>query len=167
MRRHLICAKTFASPVIEQKILNHISPDWTKNSRVLSKENHYNIEKNDDLAAVMGERIGVKFATQCIDVERRLKLFPDNLEYDTILTVQPINWSKTEVIWSARATNGPSFEVMCGQNKKLDENGMTGDTVIPWVKEIKYLGYVITPKCGCGNMIKKTKCESAAKSMHG
>ena len=110
----------------------------------------------DDLAAVVAGRIGVKYTIQCIDLERRLKLFLDNLEYYTILTIQPISWLKTEAIWSARANNGPRFKIRCGDNKRMGDERMTGDIEVPWTKELKYLGYVITPKLGFGNMIRKT-----------
>ncbi|CAF4285571.1 unnamed protein product [Rotaria magnacalcarata] len=75
----------------------------------------------DDLAAVLAGSIGMKFTAQCLDLERKLKLFFEQLEIYAILSVQPINFSKTEAIWSARAIGGPKFELTCGEKK------------IPWV----------------------------------
>jgi hypothetical protein len=50
----------------------------------------------DDLAAIVTGQIGLKFSEQCLDVEKRLKLFYEHLEYYCLLTVQPINYNKTE-----------------------------------------------------------------------
>ena len=55
----------------------------------------------DDLAAAIAGNIGSKFRNQCLELERKLKVFIDNLEYYAILTVQPVNFSKTEALWSA------------------------------------------------------------------
>ena len=52
----------------------------------------------DDLAAVIVGNIGSKFRNQCLDLERKLKIFIDNLEYYAILTVQLVNFSKTEAL---------------------------------------------------------------------
>ncbi|CAF3942514.1 unnamed protein product, partial [Rotaria sp. Silwood1] len=57
----------------------------------------------DDLAAVLADRIGIRFTDQCIDLERRLQKFLDDLEFYSILSVQPINYSKTQAMFSARA----------------------------------------------------------------
>ncbi|CAF2036101.1 unnamed protein product [Rotaria magnacalcarata] len=65
----------------------------------------------DDLAAVLGGRIGDKFTSQCINLEKRLKRFLDDLEFYSILTVQPINLTKTEALWSARAIGPPKFDI--------------------------------------------------------
>ncbi|CAF4759247.1 unnamed protein product [Rotaria magnacalcarata] len=67
----------------------------------------------DDLAAVLGGRIGDKFTSQCINLEKRLKRFLDDLEFYYILTVQPINLTKTEALWSARAIGPPKFDIRC------------------------------------------------------
>ncbi|CAF1480874.1 unnamed protein product, partial [Adineta steineri] len=88
----------------------------------------------DDLAAVVAGQIGLKFSIQCIDIEKRLKLFCDQLEYYCILTLQPINYTKTEALWSTRAPFSPQFDIILG-----------GHT-IKWTKEFKYLGYYITPR---------------------
>ena len=44
----------------------------------------------DDLAAVIADNIRSKFRNQCLDLERKLKIFIDNLEYYAILTVQSV-----------------------------------------------------------------------------
>jgi hypothetical protein len=98
----------------------------------------------DDLAAVIAGRIGVKYSEQCLDLEKRLNKFFVNLEYYSLLTLQPINYSKTEAMWSARAILNPKIEIKCG-----NEN-------IEWTKSYKYLGYWISQKLGWGLMIKKT-----------
>jgi hypothetical protein len=71
----------------------------------------------DDLAVVIGGRIGVKYPLQCLDVERKLKQLFDHLEYYTVLTVQPINYLKTAWMWSTRVVILPKFEVYIGENK--------------------------------------------------
>lgn len=98
----------------------------------------------DDLAAVVGGRIGDKYSQQCLDLECRLKSFTDALEFYATLSVQPINYEKTECLWSARAIGNPKFEIVIGENK------------VKWTKEFKYLGYWITPKIGWNNMISKS-----------
>ncbi|CAF4371217.1 unnamed protein product, partial [Rotaria sp. Silwood2] len=57
----------------------------------------------DDLAAVVAGQMGIRYTDQCIDLERRLHSFFVHLEYYSALAVQPINYSKTQVMWSARA----------------------------------------------------------------
>ncbi|CAF3816667.1 unnamed protein product [Rotaria sp. Silwood1] len=57
----------------------------------------------DDLAAVLAGQIGLKFTEQCVDLERRLQKFFEQLEFYSILAVQPINYSKTQFMFSARA----------------------------------------------------------------
>ena len=63
----------------------------------------------DDLAAVIAGNIWSKFRNQCLDLERKLKIFIDNLECYAILAVQPVNSSKTEALWSARAIGSPKY----------------------------------------------------------
>lgn len=89
-----------------------------------------------------------------------MKLLLDNLEYYATLNVQPINWTKTEALWSARAIGNAKFEIKCGDGKESDKESlgkMSGEITVRWVKEYKYLGYWITPKLGFSNMIHKTK----------
>ena len=88
--------------------------------------------------------IGMKFSSQCPDLERKLQLFYENLEYCSDLTIQPINYSKTEAAWSARAIGSPQIEISSSNHK------------IQWIKEFKYLGYRITPKLGFGVLLKRT-----------
>ena len=65
----------------------------------------------DDLATVVAGNIGSKFTKQCLDLERKRKIFIDNLEYYAILSVQRVNFGKTEAVWSARAIGPPKFEI--------------------------------------------------------
>ncbi|CAM4749027.1 unnamed protein product [Rotaria magnacalcarata] len=95
----------------------------------------------DDLAAILAGNIGSKFTSQCIDLERKLKIFLENLEYYSILTSQPINYNKTEGLWTTRAVGAPRCDISIGENK------------IKWAKKFKYLGYWITPKLGYGTII--------------
>ncbi|CAF1319634.1 unnamed protein product [Rotaria magnacalcarata] len=71
----------------------------------------------DDLAAILAGNIGSKFTSQCIDLERKLKLFLENLEFYSILTSQPINYNKAEGLRSARAIGAPKFDIANGENK--------------------------------------------------
>ena len=99
----------------------------------------------DDMAAIVAGDLGRKFSLQCIELERKLKIFFDKLEYYTILTAQPINYDKTEAMWTARAIGNPKFEITAK------------DKQITWVKNFKYLGYWFTPKLGFGLTIEKCK----------
>ena len=101
----------------------------------------------DDLAAVLAGRIGEKFTEQCIDLERRLQAFLEQLEFYSILAVQPINYSKTQGVFSARAVcyPNPMPRFACG------------DHTLEWVSSFKYLGYWLTTKLGWGNIINKTR----------
>ena len=98
----------------------------------------------DDLAAVLAGQMGIKYSKQCLDLEKKIKVFLDNLDYYCLLSVQPINYEKTEGLWSARAIGAAPFEI------EREEN------IIKWCKEFKYLGYWISPKLGWENVIKKT-----------
>ena len=102
----------------------------------------------DDFAAIVSGQIGKRFTNQCLDLEKRLKLFLNQLEYYSSLSVQPINFSKTEAIFSARAIGLPKFDTFFDSTKEKK---------IKWAEEFKYLGYWITPKIGWGSMIKKMK----------
>ena len=101
----------------------------------------------DDLACVIGGMMGVKYTSQCLDLEMKLKKLFEYLEYYAILFVQPINYKKTEWIWTARAIGGPKFEICMGGNK------------IELVRSFRYLGYHISSKLGWSKMISiyKTK----------
>ena len=101
----------------------------------------------DDLAAVLAGRIGAKYTDQCLDLERRLEVFFDNLEYYSLLSIQPINYEKTEALWSARAWGiheGSKLSLRCGSQ------------TIKWCKSYKYLGYWISSKLGWGTMINNS-----------
>ena len=101
----------------------------------------------DDLAAVLAGQIGLRFTDQCIDLERRLHSFLERLEAYSILAVQPINYSKTVAMFSARAINypNPMPALRCGGQS------------IEWTPSFKYLGYVLTTKLGWGRIIGMTK----------
>ncbi|CAF1462629.1 unnamed protein product [Rotaria sordida] len=92
----------------------------------------------DDLPAVLAGQTGIKFIEECIDLERRLHTFFEQLELHSILVVQPINYTKTQIIFSARAVcyPNPLSVIRCG------------DYIIEWVSAFKYLGYWITTKLG-------------------
>ena len=108
----------------------------------------------DDLAAVIAGRMGVKFTQQCIDLERRLKTFGEQLEYYASLTVQPINYIKTQIMFTARAVcyPNPMPQLCCGGQQT------------EWVSEFKYLGYWLTTKLGWGNMISKARIKTRQRT---
>ena len=101
----------------------------------------------DDLAAVIAGEMGVRFTDQCIDLERRLQKFLLQLEYYSILAVQPINYAKTQAMFSARAVcyPNPMPRLYCGEHQ------------IEWTTSFKYLGYALTTKLGWGNIIRATQ----------
>lgn len=108
----------------------------------------------DDLAAVIAGQIGIKFSEQCMDLEKRLQAFFSQLEFYSILACQPINYSKTQVMFSARAVcyPNPMPELICGGHK------------IQWTTSFKYLGYWLTTKLGWGDMIRKTKIKTRQRT---
>jgi hypothetical protein len=99
----------------------------------------------DDLAAIVAGQIGIKYTAQCIDLEKRTKVFLDHLEYYSCLSDQPININKTEAVYSARAVGLPKFDIHFIHGKKEK---------ISWVPEYKYLGYIISSKLGWGKLLK-------------
>ena len=99
----------------------------------------------DDLACVIGGRLGVNYTLQCLDLEAKLKTFFDYLEFYAILSLQPLNFDKTEAMWSSRAIGNPRFELWMGQHK------------ISWVKHFRYLGYHLTGKLGWSHMLQEYK----------
>ncbi|CAF4533670.1 unnamed protein product [Rotaria socialis] len=101
----------------------------------------------DDLAAILAGQIGIRFTDQCIDLGRRLQSFLDQLEFYSILSVQPINYAKTQAMFSARAIGypNPMPQVRCGDHK------------IEWISSFKYLGYWLTTKLGWGNILTKIR----------
>ena len=95
----------------------------------------------DDLACVVGGRMGEKFTIQCLDVESKLKKLFEYLEFYAALSIQPINYEKTEWLWTARAIGRPKFEVQMGENK------------LQLVNSYRYLGYHISSRLGWSKMI--------------
>jgi len=65
----------------------------------------------DDLVGVISGQMGIKYSTQCLDLEKRCKRFIDYLEYYSVLTNQPINLEKSVVMFSARAIGYPHFDI--------------------------------------------------------
>ncbi|CAF2054146.1 unnamed protein product, partial [Rotaria magnacalcarata] len=100
----------------------------------------------DDVAATMAGQMGIKYTDQCIDLEKRLASFFDNLEYYSVLPVQPINYKKTHAMWSARAVSYPNPMpiLKCGEH------------IISWTNQFKYLGYWISTKLGWSSLINYT-----------
>ncbi|CAF4319522.1 unnamed protein product, partial [Rotaria magnacalcarata] len=71
----------------------------------------------DDLAAIMAGGIGLKYSLQCLELEKKLSSFFEDLEYYCTLTAQPINYNKTQALFSARAIGYPDIALKCGNNK--------------------------------------------------
>ncbi|CAF4408726.1 unnamed protein product [Rotaria magnacalcarata] len=109
-----------------------------------------------EIQAVLAGQIGLKFTQQCVDLERRLQMFFEQLEFYSILAVQPINYSKTQIMFTARAIcyPNPMPQVKCGDN------------VIEWTSSFKYLGYWLTTKLGWGNVIGKTRIIDEEKELN-
>jgi hypothetical protein len=99
----------------------------------------------DDLAGIVAGQLGIKYTAQCLDLEKRIKVFLDQLEYYSCLTDQPINTNKTEAVFSARAIGFPKFDIHFNYGMKEK---------IKWVPEYKYLGYLISSKLGWGKFLK-------------
>jgi hypothetical protein len=85
----------------------------------------------DDLAAVLAGQIEIRFTDQCLDLECRLQTFLEQLESYSSLAVQPINYSKTQAMFSARAVCYPNPMPLL----------RCGDQQIKWISSFKYLGY--------------------------
>jgi hypothetical protein len=60
--------------------------------------------------------------------------FFEHLEYYSIVSLQPINYDKTEALWTARAIGNPKFDIHMGEHK------------IGGVKNVRYLGYHLSCK---------------------
>jgi hypothetical protein len=99
----------------------------------------------DDLACVLSGMMGVKYTQQCLDLEEKLKKVFDYLEFYSVLSVQPINYEKTELMWTARAIGKPRFDIFMGEHK------------ISWVNNFRYLGYFVSCKMGWSKMISSSK----------
>ena len=100
----------------------------------------------DDVAATIAGQMGIQYSKQCMDVEKRLATFFDDLEYYSVLAVQPINYKKTQAMWTARAVSYPNPMPSLRY----------GGHVINWTNDYKYLGYWITTKLGWSKMIDQT-----------
>jgi hypothetical protein len=100
----------------------------------------------DDLAAVLAGQMGEQFTKQCIALERRLQTFLEQLEFYSLLAMQPINYTKTQGMFSARAINypNPMPVLQCGNH------------ALEWISSFKYLGYNLTIKLGWGEIIQRT-----------
>ena len=104
----------------------------------------------DDVAAVLSGQLGVRYTDQCIDLGKRIKSFPDSLDYYSCLADQPLNRTKIKAMFSARAIGSPNFSIAFA----------TGDDkCISWIKEYKYLGYFISSKLGWEKLLKDTQCK--------
>ncbi|CAF3818990.1 unnamed protein product [Rotaria sp. Silwood1] len=99
----------------------------------------------DDLAGIVADQLGIKYTYQCLDLEKRLKVFIDHLEYYSCLTDQPINTNKTQALFTTRAIGHPKFDIHFNSGSKEKIN---------WVSEYKYLGYLISSKLGWGKFLK-------------
>ena len=49
----------------------------------------------DNLVAVMGGQLSVKYSIHCIDLEKRIKILLDQIEFYSCLSDQPINIDST------------------------------------------------------------------------
>ncbi|CAF5060265.1 unnamed protein product [Rotaria magnacalcarata] len=99
----------------------------------------------DDVAAIVSGQLGVRYTSQCIDLERRVKSFLDSLEYYSCLADQPLNRTN-----SARAIGSPKSNVMFASGD---------DNRICWKPEYKYLGYIISSRLGWGKLLKDVQCK--------
>ena len=104
----------------------------------------------DDVAAILAGQLGIRYTDQCLDLEKRVKSFLDKLELYSRLADQPLNRSKTEALYSARAIGLPKFNITFNSSD---------DDKIYWKQEYKYLGYIISSKLGWGKLIKETECK--------
>ncbi|CAF4033153.1 unnamed protein product [Rotaria magnacalcarata] len=105
----------------------------------------------DDVAAILSGQLGVRYTSQCIDLERRVKSFLDSLEYYSCLADQPLNRTKTQAMFSARAIGSPKFNIMFDSGD---------DESICLKSEYKYLGDIISSKLGWGKLLKDVECKA-------
>ncbi|CAF1394723.1 unnamed protein product [Adineta steineri] len=61
------------------------------------------------LAGIVVGQLGIKYSSQSLDFEKRLKVFLNHLEYYSCLTDQPINTNKTEALFNASVIRSPKF----------------------------------------------------------
>jgi hypothetical protein len=102
----------------------------------------------DDVAAILAGQLGVRYTNQCIDLEKRVKSFLNSLEYYSCLADQPLNRTKTEAMYSARAIGSPNFNITFVSGD---------DKCISWKQEYKYLGYIISSRLGWRKLLKNTE----------
>lgn len=107
----------------------------------------------DDLAAVLAGQIGIRYTEQCLDLERRLKTCMQQLEAYSLLTVQPINYAKTQMMFSARAIMYPNPLPIITCH----------DEAIEWTSTFKYLGYWLTTKLGWEVSFRRARSRSGRK----
>ncbi|CAF4194111.1 unnamed protein product, partial [Rotaria magnacalcarata] len=105
----------------------------------------------DDLAVIVADQLGIKYSYQCLDLEKRIKIFIDHLEYYSYLTDQPINTNKTQALFTARAIGHPKIDIHFNSGSKEKIN---------WVPEYKYLGYLISSRLGWDKFLKLFGCTS-------
>ena len=90
--------------------------------------------------------MGLKYSSQCLDLEKRVKKLLYQLEYYLCLTDQPININKTEALFNARAIGSADFDIYSNYGTREQ---------IRWISEYKYLRHLISYELGCGNFFKE------------
>lgn len=101
----------------------------------------------DEIAVILAGQLGLRYSEQCLDLAKRVNKFLDYLEYYSVLADQPLDYLKTEAMFSSRATGHPKFDlVFPNQN-----------SIVKWQKNYKYLGYIISRKLGWSNLIWHTE----------
>ena len=66
----------------------------------------------DDIAVILTGQLGLRYSEQCIDLEKRVTKFLESIEYCSVLADQPLNYSKTEAMFSSRAIGNPKFNLV-------------------------------------------------------
>jgi len=101
----------------------------------------------DDVAYIISGQIGLRYSDQCLDLEKRIKSLLDLLEVYSVLTDQPLNYEKTEAMFSSRAIGAPKIDIKFSGHSQN----------ISWKSDFKYLGYIISSKLGWNKLIKNTE----------
>ena len=65
----------------------------------------------DAVAAILADQLDLRYTDQCIDLEKRIKSFLHSLDYYSCLADQPLNTTKTEAMFSARAIGPSKFTI--------------------------------------------------------
>lgn len=102
----------------------------------------------DDVAAILAGNLGARYTDQCLELEKRIKSFLIDLEFYSQLADQPLNYSKTEAMFSARAIGHPPFDINFEGSNQVK---------LSWKSDYKYLGYIISPKIGWGKLLRQTE----------